>query len=468
MSNEPERRPVAFPSLFDEPEVPTRVPHTAASWLGHRVVRPAWLWRREIAVVLAPVVVGAIPWVVRGAPLADLARLGGGIALAGLLGGVLSLVPRLRSGVGRWLSEGRLRRKWDMACRFSRLQTDALRIPRITETEHAGAGTRVTVRLPKGLSTDDLTAASEKLAVVLDVRETRVKRDPARAKYPTVLVLDHNPFHDERGPVRLASPVADAARWSLWDGVPVGLDELGKWSTLRLVGRNLLLGGEPEAGKSVALGTALAAAALDPMARLSGLDAKQVELALWEPVMGGGVVYNDIDAAIDLLGGLIAEMDRRYDQLAQLGIRSVSRSLGWLVEVLTIDELRFFTAHPDKQKRTAFNLLLIDLVARGRAAGIIVLAATQKPSSDVVPTSVRDLFAYRWALRCTTRDASDTILGAGWATEGYSAGVIDAIDRGVGLLLAEGGMPEFTKAAYLDDDAIRRVVTRGVGLREVV
>src|SRR5690349_23105758 len=53
----------------------------------------------------------------------------------------------------------------------------------------------------------------------------------------------------------------------------------------------------------------------------------------------------------------------------------------------------------DRKQRTEFADRLRDLVARGRAAGIIVLAATQRPSSDVVPTSLRDLFGDRKSTR---------------------------------------------------------------------
>src|SRR5438045_1214935 len=74
---------------------------------------------------------------------------------------------------------------------------------------------------------------------------------------------------------------------------------------------------------------------------------------------------------------------------------------------------------PEQQKE--FVTLVRDLVARGRAAGIIVVAATQRPSADIVPTSLRDLFSYRLAFRCTTDSSSDIILGTGWAKEGLSA-----------------------------------------------
>ena len=49
---------------------------------------------------------------------------------------------------------------------------------------------------------------------------------------------------------------------------------------------------------------------------------------------------------------------------------------------------------------------------------MIVCAATQKPGADVVPSALRDLFGFRLALRCNTPQASDTILGQGWASAG--------------------------------------------------
>jgi DNA segregation ATPase FtsK/SpoIIIE-like protein len=133
--------------------------------------------------------------------------------------------------------------------------------------------------------------------------------------------------------------------------------------------------------------------------------------------------------------------------------------------VVVIDELALYLATGDRKARDRLAEALRDLVARGRAAGVIVLAATQKPSSDVVPTSVRDLFGFRWALRCATKEASDTILGSGWASEGYSAAEIDPASRGVGLLLHEGGLPVRLRAAYLDDTAVAAVAARATGLR---
>jgi S-DNA-T family DNA segregation ATPase FtsK/SpoIIIE len=98
---------------------------------------------------------------------------------------------------------------------------------------------------------------------------------------------------------------------------------------------------------------------------------------------------------------------------------------------------------------------------------MVTVATTQKPSADVVPTFLRDLFGFRWALRCSTPDASDTILGRGWASQGYSAAQVDPTARGVGLLLQEGGVPVRLRACWLDDVDLAELARRAEALRAI-
>ncbi|MGH9122495.1 MAG: FtsK/SpoIIIE domain-containing protein, partial [Acidimicrobiales bacterium] len=217
----------------------------------------------------------------------------------------------------------------------------------------------------------------------------------------------------------------------LWDPVPVGIDMDGNQVALSLPEHNVLIGGEPGAGKSGAMSLLVAAAALDPSVTLWLFDGKVVELAPWK-WCAKAMVGPSLSDAIEVLDVLRAEMDARYAQLAAWRRRKVAREDGLGLHVVVIDELALYLASGERKTRERVAESLRDLVARGRAAGIIVLAATQRPSSDIVPTNVRDLFGFRWAMRCATRDASDTILGAGWASEGYSASDIDSANRGVG------------------------------------
>jgi DNA segregation ATPase FtsK/SpoIIIE, S-DNA-T family len=110
-------------------------------------------------------------------------------------------------------------------------------------------------------------------------------------------------------------------------------------------------------------------------------------------------------------------------------------------------------------------VLTHDLVARGRAAGVIIVLATQRPSHQVIDPSMRDLFGYRWAFRCTTDSSSDTVLGHGWAGEGYSAATIDPLARGVSWLLSETGVPRRIKTAYLTDRQIAELAIYAAQLR---
>jgi len=68
-------------------------------------------------------------------------------------------------------------------------------------------------------------------------------------------------------------------------------------------------------------------------------------------------------------------------------------------------------------------------------------------------------------MRCNTPQASDTILGQGWASEGYSAARIAAGQRGVGYLLAEDGLPVRIKACYLADERLRDLAHLAADLR---
>ena len=273
-------------------------------------------------------------------------------------------------------------------------------------------------------------------------------------------------LHLPRLPLRRrARPAGPSGPLSLFDPVYLGRDLYGGDVYLTLAYRNLLCGGEPGSGKSNGAAQVLAHAALCPDVRLWFFDGKLVELGLFRPLAERFVGPNLPDA-IDTLRELGTRLDQRYAWLDATGRRKLTpeESQGW--DLVVVDELILYTATygtPAEQKE--FSRLLRDLVARGRAACMPVLASAQRPSSDVVPTSLRDLFAYRWAFRCTTPASSDVVLSDGLATAGFDASQIEDTAAGVGYLLAEGRTPRRIKAAYLADDDIRLIVRAGLALR---
>lgn len=252
---------------------------------------------------------------------------------------------------------------------------------------------------------------------------------------------------------------------SIWNPVHLGIDETGEYIKLPLAERNMLIGGEPGAGKSVALQLIVATACLSADCRPILVDGKRVELGLWREA-AYRFIGPSIDEAIDTLHWLQEQIDERTEWLLDRKKRKITPEMGFPVYLMAIDELAYFSATVGTAaQQKEFNACNRDIVARGRAPGIIPIEATQRPSADIVPTSLRDLFGYRWAFRCSTEASSDTILGHGWANQGYSATEIDPQARGVSWLRAEDGIPRRIKAAYLTDDDIINLAERATALR---
>jgi FtsK/SpoIIIE family len=449
------RQPVGWGALHETPPIITApvVRESPGDWLFNGILRPAWAYRLELA--LFGLVAVAYVWLGDRLGREDAERV---IVAAAFL---VAMITCTREPLAHALFRSHLRRRWALACRHAELATRNDRIPRITRCRLTRAGEQLRVRVPAGGQVPDLEAQAERIAAFLAVREVRITRDPASARHAKVVVLRRDPLAH---PTPIPWPLATADRCSLWDSIPVGEDEDGNQVEILLPERNLLLGAEPGGGKSTVAQLLIAAAALDASAKLVLFDPKLVELSVWQGCCDR-LVGPNVEEALDVLKGLIRELDDRYLTLLANRARKVASGDGLPLYLVVIEELAYFTNGPDRKASAAFSVLLRDFVARGRAAGMVTVATTQKPSADVVPTFLRDLFGFRWALRCSTPEASDTILGRGWASQGYSAASIDPAARGVGLLLQEGGVPVRLRSCWLDDLDLADLARRAERLR---
>jgi len=251
----------------------------------------------------------------------------------------------------------------------------------------------------------------------------------------------------------------------MYDPIYVGVDEFGEPVHVRFVYKNLLAGSEPGGGKSGLLNIVAANAALSANTRLVLFDGKQVELGMWEDVADEFVVH-DVGHAITTLRRLQQVMNNRYTWLSAYRRRKVEPGDGMTVIVILIDEIALYSATlGTEQQQKEFTALLRDLVARGRAAAMPVIAATQRPSVDIIPKSLRDLFGYRAAFRCTSNGSSDIVLGDGWSAAGFSATDLSPTNPGSAYLIAEGGTPRKIKVAYLSDSDIRKLADYAAWIR---
>jgi DNA segregation ATPase FtsK/SpoIIIE, S-DNA-T family len=270
-------------------------------------------------------------------------------------------------------------------------------------------------------------------------------------------ILARDPLGTDRVPV--------GPGLSMFDPMFIGIDEFGQHVTLDIVFHNLLIAGEPGGGKSGLVNLAAATAALADNTRLVLFDAKWVELGPYMDV-ADEFIGDEIDKGLRVLRRLLIVARNRYQWILSQRRRKIRPEDLLSVIVTIIDELAMFTTVlGTKAQQEEFEGLLRGLVSLGRACGMPVVAATQRTSWDIIPASLRDLFGYRCAYRCTTNGSSDVILGQGWADLGYTATDINPDNRGAAWLLAEGGIPHRIKTAWLTDEQIYQIADYASWLR---
>jgi DNA segregation ATPase FtsK/SpoIIIE, S-DNA-T family len=130
---------------------------------------------------------------------------------------------------------------------------------------------------------------------------------------------------------------------SIWHPIHLGTDETGRRVEINLAERNMLIGGEPGGGKSVALQLIVAHGALSADCRLILIDGKRVELGLWREC-AEKFVGPSMDDAISVLGWLQDLIDERTDVLLQMKKRKVTPDMGWPFYLVPIDEVAYFSA----------------------------------------------------------------------------------------------------------------------------
>lgn len=346
-----------------------------------------------------------------------------------------------------------------------------------------GRGWLALVDLPYGRHYAQAAARRDAIASGLDVNPVTVfcDPDPASARRVRLWVSDVDVFAQRPVP----SPLAKADAFDLWQPIPFGVDARDRQVRLPLVWSSLLIGAIPRMGKTSAARIPAAAAALDPHARLLVWDGKGG--TDWEPfaqvahVYASGVRDAVVAHLAATLGELVAEMNTRYERLRSLPrdlcpeakvtpAITRNRRLDMPLTLVCLDEVQRYLEHPEYGRVILSRLT--DLAKVGPAVGYMLLLATQKPSSEVLPDDLRGQIGTRFALRVMTWQASETILGAGSAKAGWDASRFLRGHKGVGILLGaddtdlaeQGGLA--VRAHLLELAALDALCARGRAARE--
>ncbi|MER6601163.1 hypothetical protein [Streptomyces parvus] len=333
-----------------------------------------------------------------------------------------------------------------------------------------GQAWEVVFDLPSGIPTKKALTAKEAVAGALGVAVQQLNQGRGDREGRIRLRVSLNlPFTGEPTP----GPLLAVDSMNLWQAIPMGVNLRGQEVSTSWVERSGLFGGEPGAGKSAAANDLLLAAALDPTVSLYLCDGKAgADVTPFEQVAAMYDTDGDPERLLEILQHIWdVEIPRRRILAKEHGSRKLTAAMAAKdprvnLAVLLVDEWSSYGAAADRKVREELERLLRLIVQQGRALGIITLCATQKPDSDSVPTGIRDILSIRWAMRCLTPQASDTILGQGYAAAGHNAQDILKSQRGVGIYMdGEEAEPELTRGYYYDDDEVALLLDRAYELR---
>ena len=106
-----------------------------------------------------------------------------------------------------------------------------------------------------------------------------------------------------------------------------------------------------------------------------------------------------------------------------------------------------------KEKSEEFIAPVIDIVKKGRSAGITLIAMTQKPTTDALPSVLCDNAALKVAFRCSTPEMAKSALGS--LPDGSSSPTaIDFVQKGMSVMTMDSGMAEYVQWDYLPESDI--------------
>ncbi len=227
---------------------------------------------------------------------------------------------------------------------------------------------------------------------------------------------------------------------------------------------HLLVAGSTGSGKSVFLHSLI----MSLMYKLSPdelrfimIDPKRVEFNRYNrmPHLMLPEVVTECSKAINALNWAVKEMERRYDLLMKNECqkleqfnncdavkRGEEKKLPYLV--IVVDELAELMGVAAKEAESKIQRI----TQLGRASGIHMVIATQRPSVDVVTGVIKNNLPTRVAFSLTSAVDSQTIINQGGAEK--------LLGQGDMLLMAQDSNQLVRlQAAYVSDDEIKKVLT---------
>ena len=265
------------------------------------------------------------------------------------------------------------------------------------------------------VSVDNILRREKDLSLALKTPSLRIETPVMGESLLGIEVPNHTPSLVALKNVMESTPYTSLAKKSQ---LPVAL---GKGSDGEEVSfdlskmPHLLIAGATGSGKSVCINAIITGLIMEKTPsemQMLLIDPKRVELTPYNgiPHLMTPVIV-ETDKVVGILKGLIQEMMNRYRRMEETGVRNIAsfNSKGGVKMpyiVVAIDELA------DLMMTAAFDIeqSICRLAQLGRATGIHLIVATQRPSVDVITGLIKANFPSRISFAVTSQIDSRTIL----------------------------------------------------------
>lgn len=342
-----------------------------------------------------------------------------------------------------------------------------------------GPGWRAEGNLPYGVTVTDIIERRERLASGL--------RRPLGCVWPEAVPDEHTGHlvlwvgdQDMNKSKKPAWPLAKSGTVDLFKPVAYGTDQRGRWVEITLMYIAGVIGAIPRMGKTFLLRLLMLIAALDPRAELHTYDMKGT--GDLDPV-GNAVSHrhaagDDDEAILYALAdwrALREELRRRTKVIRSLprdicpenkvtSALADKRSLGLHPIVIAVDECQVLFEHAEHGKE--FEEIATDLVKRGPATGIVLLAATQRPDAKSLPTGISANASARFCLKVMGQTENDMVLGTSAYRRGIRATMFAWGDKGIHYFIGEGSDARIVSSVYVDAPGADVIAARARKVRE--
>jgi S-DNA-T family DNA segregation ATPase FtsK/SpoIIIE len=325
------------------------------------------------------------------------------------------------------------------------------------EMEGANIGPRVTqytMKPPTGVKLTKITALENNLALDLAAHSIRME-----APIPGKRAVGIEVPNVKSATVRMSS-ILQSREWQESSGAlsfAIGRDISGTPVVADLARMpHVLVAGQTGSGKSVMINTILTSMLYRNSPadlKLILVDPKQVELKPYDDIPHLLTpVITEPEKCISALKWAVAEMERRYKTLADVGKRNIGeynelkKDEGMPYIVIVIDELA------DLMMMAARDVeaLIVRIAQKARAVGIHLILATQRPSVDVITGLIKANVPCRIAFTVASQVDSRTIID--------QVGAEKLLGQGDMLFLtSDMPKPKRIQGAFIGDDETGKV-----------